>query len=181
MKNTIKKAICTTLAAVSLSAFVTFPPPPSNPLPKTGKDIVNVLEANAGGFFDYRYSGYITYSPKGLYNTRTKGGNKIIPENELKKDKWNKDDYRLYAYKQVYVYEVDGKWARISPDNETYKGKKRERWVLKSRIYADKIGCQDGHDHAHMDYDVCYMTIRQGKAIDLYICTYCGKRWTKVL
>lgn len=55
MKNTIKKAICTALAAVSLSAMVTVPS--SLNKPNSDNSFVNVIEADAeekANFTDYR-------------------------------------------------------------------------------------------------------------------------------
>lgn len=184
MKNSIKKVLCTAVAAVSLSALVTVPS--SLNKPDSDNAIVTVMEANADDFnhfMAYKYVAFITPG-KNYYTRRNpwKNNNNIIPESELKKGTKYEKNCNLWHYKQVYVYEESGNWVRISPDDETYNGKKRERWVYKPRIQRTKPGSQDGHDHSHMDYDEFCTVITAGANIyDEYVCTYCGKRWLKKL
>ncbi|MCR4639071.1 hypothetical protein [Ruminococcus sp.] len=125
MKNTIKKAICTALAAVSLSAMVTVPS--SLNAPKSDNAIVNVMEADAAGGQYWvegaKYEVYVTKGDKYYIRSSPKFGNNIYP------------DERLYTGTKYPVYEEKSdakgnKWLRISRNDE-----KREKWIYKNRTH----------------------------------------------
>lgn len=190
MKNYIKKLLCTALAVVSLSTLVAAP----STFNKSDSDnaVVNIIEANADDLdhlLAYKYVAFITPG-KNYYTRRNPWKNdNIYPIEELSpNDKNGKPkrctqyewDCSLWDYKEVYVYEERGNWVRVSPDDETYNGKKRERWVYKPRIQRTKPGSQDGHNHSHTDYaKKSYAYSISGWKRNQYVCTYCGKRWNR--
>ena len=112
MKNTIKKAICTALTAVSLSAMVTVPS--SLNTPASDKAIVNVMEVKAENAM---YDAYLTKGKN--YYIRTSRD-----KNTTSNIKWI-----AYPYYKFKVYEEVGNWVRITP-----KGKAKE-WIWKDRVH----------------------------------------------
>lgn len=181
MKNTLKKVLCTALAAVSLSAMVTVPS--SLNKPNSDNAIVNVVEADATEKVEQPlYTGYITPSDKNKYNVRKvpKDGNKYIYKNlqEITERE------TIWAYKPVNVYEIasDGKYtyARIS-SKEQIKKTGRPLWVRKSRIKAaDKSlwsVCSKVHGNkqraGYIEPDYLYK--KNGVTRIQWICPYCGR------
>ena len=114
MKNTLKKVLCTALAAVSLSAMVTVPS--SLNKPNSDNSIVNVMEADAAQ--KPLYTAYMTKDPQGKdrYYIRAKND----PNSEVIQV--------AYPFAPLKVYKVSDKMVRVSPDNA------KEKWVRKSRV-----------------------------------------------
>lgn len=154
MKNTFKKAICTALAAVSLSALITFPPPPSNPLPRTGKGIVNVLEADAGTapetreFALYEFGNFygkgnydeklvLTYkiTKNNLCGRKTENGKKVV---KFREGLYVKIDKIIIADNEDGECRI---WGRTYDDYVCNDGKKRQVWIcLKKAIHKTAGG-----------------------------------------
>lgn len=199
MKNTLKKVLCTALAAVSLSAMVTVPS--SLNKPESEKCCIHVLEAEAKEkilYEAYVLPGKHYYTRRNPYKqgkTTNDKPNNIIPENELiTKDKeghitnYNLDQYQggtqECLYKKVQVYEELGNWARISPSDEKYNGKKRERWVYLPRLYkcrpSEYAICNAGR-HPKDDKTVkhCCTYYNDNQKREIVICTICGNTWTR--
>jgi len=169
MKNTIKKVLCTTLAAVSLSAFVTVPS--SVNTPKSGSSLVNVVEADAAN--KTPYEGYITEGKNYYTRKSAKGGNNIYDNSEI----GNKN--ALYKFKLVTVYEEKNGYGRISSNSE-----KKPRWVDLSRVHKSRPNeftiCNAGR---HGQYNIKHSTFvsRNGNLSEVLICTICGNHWEKSL
>ena len=114
MKNTLKKVLCTALAAVSLSAMVTVPS--SLNATKSDNAIVNVMEADAanGYLFSVRVTNGKKLKIKYVYKDRETFKGSVAPHN-----KYN-----------VYQISYDGQWYRIS-DNFEYPS----RWIKAARTH----------------------------------------------
>lgn len=123
MKKTIKKVLCTALAAVSLSAIVTVPS--SLNAYYSNNSIINVMEAKAAQE-KVLYQAYMTKG-KNYYIRKTKNN-----------DTTSNIKWIAYPYYKFNVYEEDGNWVRISP-----KGKEKE-WVWRNR--AKKLSSFSPHN-----------------------------------
>ncbi len=176
MKNTLKKVLCTALAAVSLSAIVTVPS--SLNAPKSDNAIVNVMEADAAE--KVLYEGYITEGKK--YYTR-KTPSKKDDSNVYKKGELEYE-YVLEKYMVVKVYEEKNNFVRISPSNEKDKnGKKRERWVYKPRVFKAHKNeftiCNAGRHPANQIVRGKLVIKNSGEVIQQTVCLTCGNHWEK--
>ncbi len=175
MKNSIKKVLCTAVAAVSLSALVTVPS--SLNKPDSDNAIVNVMEA------DSKFETYRAYMTED-----TSGKNRYY----VRSSKSKKDDSNIirneYAYYQFTVYEQTNDWVRISPD-----GKSKE-WVWRNRvkqIYPNAVhncaNCNDAYDYMADVYNYYYW-YKNNYVCDTYtvnyhrnICTVCCKKSKKTI
>ena len=134
MKNTIKKVLCTALAAVSLSAFVTVPS--SVNTPKSGSSLVNVVEADAAAKyadFDFYFDGFKTgfffkiLENDGLWGRETPDGNKVrkfkkgeeILIDRLRFEKYSATEHRV--------------WARTYSNWDCNDKKSRKVWICVAR------------------------------------------------
>ena len=172
MKNTIKKAICTALAAVSLSAMVTVPS--SLNAPKADNTVVNVMEAEA------KFEPYEAFLTNGEHyyvrssRKRTENG-KPYDKNIIRKD----------LYNTFTVYEETGDWVRISPDHQ-----KQQEWVWRSRVRkVDKSvwnKCEQLHGKGSRRptgyvRGVDFITRIVNKQDKVHtICTKCGKKFWEI-
>ncbi|WP_295070196.1 hypothetical protein [Ruminococcus sp.] len=169
MKKTIKKVLCTTLAAFALFTGVTAS---STASPQPDFKLVSSIEANAAE--KVMYEGYITEGKK--YNTRStpnKDNDKNIIDNKLL------GSDALYRYKIVKVYEEKNNFVRISA-----KGEKYTRWVYKPRVFKSKPGeftiCNAGR-HGRDKVKHSTFVSRNGVLSEVLICTCCGNHWEKQL
>ena len=139
MKNTLKKVLCTALAAVSLSAMVTVPS--SLNKPNSDNSIINVMEADAAkGQNIVEAPLYYVYVTRGkeynLRKTPSFGDNVWNPKHLKKEERLatiKKGEAKRYP---VYEESKDGKWVRISRSDEAHT-----RWLYKKRTH------KDGSDH----------------------------------
>ena len=174
MKNTIKKIICTALAAVSLSAMVAVPSSLNEP--KSNSSLVNVMEVEAAE--KALYEGYITEGSK--YYTR-KTPSKKDDSNVYKKGELEYE-YVLEKYMVVKVYEEKNNFVRISPSNEKDKnGKKRERWVYKPRVFKAHKNefsiCNAGRHPSNQRVRGKLVVKKSGEVIQQTVCLTCGNHW----
>ena len=132
MKNTLKKVLCTALAAVSLSAMVAVPS--SLNKPNSDNSIINVMEADAAkGQNIVEAPLYYVYVTRGKeYNLRKTPsfGDNVWNPKHLKKEE------RLAPISEgkrypVYEESKDGKWVRISRQDEAHT-----RWLYKKRTHT---------------------------------------------
>lgn len=134
MKKTLKKALCTTLAAVSLTAFVAIPSALNTP--KSGSSLVNVMEADAANALKY-FNCCFRYAPDGKNYNVTAYDFKLLkdlnarktPDGAVKKkykkgsvvristiryEEYTKKEFRVWGYSAV-----EGAWFCL---NRTYCG-----------------------------------------------------------
>ncbi len=114
MKNTIKKAICTALAAVSLSALVAVPSALNNPASESS--LVHVMEAEAAEVRCFEYTFY----------TAQKDGN-VRKEASL-----NATIYPVRFQKgDIFVgYKKDGYFINVSPKNLSHPN---DEWIYNKK------------------------------------------------
>ncbi|MBP5579079.1 MAG: hypothetical protein J6X56_06325 [Ruminococcus sp.] len=153
MKNTIKKAICTALAAVSLSAMVTVPS--SLNAPKSENSVINVIEAEAMPGVPYSptntdYEFYLSREKASYIKHqlvfKLSGVNKLngrdIPDGKIVHTFSDKKESILIDKIRIEYYTKDEHriWGRTLNKYVCKDGTKKQVWICLYRAFPDSLG-----------------------------------------